>query len=539
MKKIVRLTSLLLIGVMLVAFALSGCSTKKEEPKPAEKTQAEEHESTQKVIAEKGEPLEITILNNYKMPENAPVKKKIEEAFNIRLKALSNHATTAAEQMQILSMKIAAGEIPDVFTLGGYDNLRKYAEQNVIAEMPIEKIKNNAPRLWAYMEKIDPDGVVFTNVKGKNYGMPTVWPLGARSRTMAIRKDWLDKLRMKMPETLDELEDVLTAFRNNDPDGNGKKDTYGMSFYDVTDAVPRFMSIYGAFGAHPQIFQVKNGQLVYGSIIPEAKKALEVLNSWYKKELIDPSFFVDKYQVFSEKWASGKFGVIPDTWWWTASPASKYFSGALHDPVVQANPNAVIERLAPPKGPNGDQGMAQMSVHQVIPVIVFGKQAEKDYSKAERYMQVLDELQNTREWTVLIYYGDEGVTFKWNPDGTPQYIPPYDKRENLDEYGCNGYFSWFPNYDIYDVAIGRDVKWLEEQRAKAIGPVDALKSYPLEALIKFKPTLAPIEQKAYIGFITGQRPLSEFDNFVKEWLDSGGKEVLEEATRVYNERFRK
>jgi putative aldouronate transport system substrate-binding protein len=482
-----------------------------------------------------GEKMELTVLYDYAMPENAPIKLRIEEAFNVKLNCLSNKATSTEENKQKLQLMVTSGQKIDAFIAYDYTMLKKFAEQGVIAEVPVDLIEEEAPRMYNYLMGIFPGAWAFTNVNGKNYGFPTAWPLGDHSRTMSIRVDWLENLGMEIPETLSDLEKALYAFRNDDPDGNVQKDTYGMSFYKNPGNIQAFAPIYGAYGAHPQIFQVKDGELVWGSIIPEAKEALTTLNKWYEDEIIDPSFFVDDYTVFQEKWISGKFGLIPDTWWWTAGPSAKYYSGALYDPVIAANPEAKPTTIPPPVGPDGDQGMRQRVVMEVIPMIVFGKHLENDLTKVRKFFNIWDELLNTEKWQVFIYHGDEGVTYRRTEEGTLEWIPPYDVWEKREEYGMN-YFSWVPNYEIYDTAT-KDGAWIKKERAKAIGPMDAIGGYPLESWTKYKVNLNTIEEKAYIGFITGRRPLSEFDDFVQEWMNAGGKEVLEEARQVYKEKF--
>jgi putative aldouronate transport system substrate-binding protein len=537
MKTNKKILCLVMAMLMLVTVLIAGCSSKDQEPSGAPAKTGDEKTGDEQTTDGEEEPMELTILYNYKMTDDAPIKRKIEERFNVKFNALSNQAADRTEQVQILNLLITSGDYPDAFIAYDHKMLRDFATQDVIAEVPLEMIQEYAPRMWDYVQKVEPDAVMFTEVDGKNYGFPTVWPLGDASRTMAVRKDWLDNVGMDMPETLEDLEKVLYAFRNDDPNKSGSKDTYGMSFYTTPGNIQMFAPIYGAFGAHPQLFQVKDGELVYGSIIPEAKQSLEVLNEWYNEQLIDPSFFVNTYDVFREKWVSGQFGIIPDTWWWTAGPSAKYFSGLLYDPVIDANPEAEILRMAPPKGPGGEQGMRQRNVTEVIPLIVFGKQTEKQPEKIQKWLEIWDELQSTEEWSVLIYHGDEGVTFEWDEDGMPQWIPPYDKNEKREEYGMN-YFSWFPNYDVYDAAT-KDMDYVNAQRALAIGPTDAIKGYPLESWIEHKVNLNSIEEEAYIAFITGQRPLSEFDDFVQEFLDKGGQEVLDEARAIYAEKFAK
>ena len=62
---------------------------------------------------------------------------------------------------------------------------------------------------------------------GHQYGLPEPPPLPKREG-LVIRKDWLDKLGLEVPTTPEELLAVAKAFTEQDPDGNGKNDTYGL-----------------------------------------------------------------------------------------------------------------------------------------------------------------------------------------------------------------------------------------------------------------------------------------------------------------------
>ncbi len=536
MRKVSKPACLFLCLVMLIGIMLTGCGNTSipETTAPVNETATTTTTESSVATPVTEKTFSWTYFTDYEMPEDAPVKKKIEEHFNVKIKVemFSGDAYATA-----LNLRLASGDIPDLFKVGSNDDLKKYAEQNVVAEVPIEVIEKNAPRMWQYAMKIDSDAALFTNVNGKNYGFPTVWPLGPNCRVMAIRTDWLDAVGLKIPTTIEELETVLKAFRNDDPDKNGEKDTYGMSSYDY-GGVLNFSPIFGAYGAFPDNFQLDaSGTLQFGSVVPEAKDALTLLNKWYAEELIDPSWYVDKADGFVQKWTSGKFGVVPDSYWWTVGPAVKYFSGRWYDPVVEANPNAKIETMSPPKGPKG-QGMAQRTAANTLELMVFGKQLEKDPDKLAKMLQVQDTIQSDPYWSVLVYDGELGVTFEKNPDGSISYIPPYDVLEKRVEFGANGCFSIAPNYDIYDTEV-KDVKWIRSEQAKAIGPVDVIKNYPLQTWVQYKVQLQQISAKAYADFITGKRPISEYDDYVNEWMTTGGSEVLKEAQDLYITKFKK
>ena len=114
---------------------------------------------------------------------------------------------------------------------------------------------------------------------GKVYGM-AISPNLTEGQVMLIRQDWLDSLGLEAPTTIDEFESVIAAFTNEDPDGNGKNDTYGFTFsgkdgYNtgwVSDPVMIFSAYTGK--KPPMQWSEENGKLAYGSVADGNKEAL-------------------------------------------------------------------------------------------------------------------------------------------------------------------------------------------------------------------------------------------------------------------------
>lgn len=490
--------------------------------------------SADEIVVDENKTYEWSYFSDYAIgkdsPDDAYVKQKIEEAFNVKIKF---ETYTGDDYAQALNLKVASGDIPDVFLSSTYLITEKYARQGVSAKIPTDLIYKNAPNMTAYVDAKDPTSWVFTTVDGENYGIPVVWPLGDHSRVNVIREDWLDKLGLDIPTNIDEFENVLLAIRDNDPDGNGINDTYGMGGYMTATTENIYPGIFGMFGAHPNIFYLNDdGELIYGAIDPNCVKALEYLNKWYNEGFIDPEFYVDTSDSWTQKWVSGKQGYIASSYWWTSGPAGKYFSGKWYDPVIEANPEAKVTNFKPMTGPEGKSGLAQLSMQQVIPVIAFGKHMEQNLDVVSRFLQVQDVLQSDAYWHTLIYDGEEGVTFTRNEDNSITYTDIFDTFDERSWYGANGAFSPAPNYDVYDPAV-KDMDYVNAQRALAIGPVDALNNYPLKANTEYKTNLQAIVSKAMVDFITGKRPLSDWDAYVQEWLDNGGQATLDEARDVY------
>jgi putative aldouronate transport system substrate-binding protein len=79
------------------------------------------------------------------------------------------------------------------------------------------------------------------------------------------------------------------------------------------------------------------------------------------------------------------------------------------------------------------------------------------------------------------------------------------------------------------------------QKAETIGKgkYDAMKTIQLPQYNQISDKLEQLTIKNYVDFITGRRPLSEFDKFVDEWKKTGGEQAILEAQKKYDENFKK
>ena len=95
------------------------------------------------------------------------------------------------------------------------------ADQDFISELPYDVIKKYAPNYYKYLSEYAPAAWIYSAYDDTNWGLPNYDHSYMQSKQAIYRKDWLEKLGKKVPKTLDELHDVLYAFANGDPDGNG------------------------------------------------------------------------------------------------------------------------------------------------------------------------------------------------------------------------------------------------------------------------------------------------------------------------------
>jgi putative aldouronate transport system substrate-binding protein len=190
-------------------------------------------------------------------------------------------------------------KLPDVFPIYNTQLISDMIESGKVKDITGDFEKYLPARLKEVYE-LYPETFYPVTKDGKIYGF-AVTPFLTEGQIMVIRQDWLDKLGLKAPTNIDEFENVIKAFTENDPDGNGKKDTYGFTYQGngvynsgwVSDPVIIFSAFTGKniVGSWQE---GSDGKLVYGSVVEGNKQALSKMKQWN-----------DKGYLFAEAAATG------------------------------------------------------------------------------------------------------------------------------------------------------------------------------------------------------------------------------------------
>ncbi|WP_314001264.1 ABC transporter substrate-binding protein [uncultured Paenibacillus sp.] len=243
--------------------------------------------------------------------------KRLEESTNVRVDWDNIPDTDYAEKENLL---LASGDLPDAFYGAGFSDyeLITYGKDGTI--LPLEKlIADYAPNLSQLLKKRPDIKAAITAPDGRIYGLPT-WEeneLGTNPFFHVINKAWLDKLGMKMPETLDEYTDALVAFKTKDPNGNGKDDEIPLSFMHMNWTAD-ISGLFGAFGMPDNLEHriVRDGKVIFTATQPEYKEALKYFNEkWYKQGLIDPESFTQQAPQYLAKGKTPTETLGSYVWW--------------------------------------------------------------------------------------------------------------------------------------------------------------------------------------------------------------------------------
>jgi putative aldouronate transport system substrate-binding protein len=258
----------------------------------------------------------------------------------------------------------AAGTAPDVVWEYGKDFMDNLLVQEVIQPVG-DYIEKYSTEYKAYQAKYPIMMPYLTGDDGQQYGISSYGGKDMPNQIW-IRKDWLDKFGMTAPTTIEEALTFMRRVRDEDPDGNGIKDTWGLVFNNMYT-----LTIATCFGApYPDgIFDVQNGHYVDWGTSPGHRAYLDFMAMCYREGLIDPEYITDTQNTrHRQLLVSGKAGIYVGS----TGLANEYRE------LKQNSPNAELLPVAPFKTSFGsfDYHFARAGVRKILCINKNSKNAE-------------------------------------------------------------------------------------------------------------------------------------------------------------------
>jgi putative aldouronate transport system substrate-binding protein len=520
MKKLLAAGLVVALSATAVACGTSG---KSEEPKaPASAGTTDKDDSANKKYT-------ITMID-YRYGALPPADGKgiqmINEKFNVDFKP---QYVVRSDYLQKLSAVVASGDIPDIIILEAPDaNFYKWAKQG--AFLPLDEYMDQYESF-----KLIPDNVrKAVTVNGKIYAIQK-YLTETYDLTPMIRTDWLDKLGLKMPTNYDELKQVAIAFTKNDPDGNGKDDTYGLAMAENIN--PQY-----AMGAYWDLnawyHKNEQGQLIPGFISNVRKDHIQWLADLYKEGAITKDFALLNWsQVNTKEFYAGKAGIFIGT--------PRGMNPTYMQSLVDLNPNAKLAPIPPFKAPDGSSGFTTSPGYYGL--VMLNAKLKDDPGKVKRILEMID---YGRKFYPIEQRNPSNKEFDWlnGLENQGYKMENGAVRRELEEKGLApmNYLPdsrmWAPSDDAngyskeYTVPLLRDVAAQFEEMHKNIKHyVNPINSVFSETRATKDTELSKFLYTEQTKMIFGEKPVSDWDKMVQEWMDKGGAQVIKEVNDALKE----
>lgn len=448
---------------------------------------------------------------------------------------------------QKLNLTLASGDLPDVITVDAV-SLKQLAEAGEIEDLTAVWEEYAAPFTREIYAGEGTTVLDSAKYDGKLMAIPNMDSSLESAHYLWIRQDWLDKLGLKAPESMEDLLKISTAFATQDPDGNGVDDTYGLvmtkDFYSGWGGVEGF---FAGYHAYPHFWtEDKDGKLVYGSVQPETKEALAALAKMYANGEIDKEFGIKEGGIVAETVAAGKVGINFGEQWNPMYPLISNFN----------NDNEADWKAYPIVSVDDKEAMIPLKFRTQLYYAV-----RKGYEHPEAVVKLVNEHleKNWGETNEFEHYfmpqeSDNVGVWKFSPVTPSSATKNLDVFRAIDEARKNGTEDQledeakvvYSNVKAYE--DGDKVQWGWEKIYGADGAFKVMEEYeskgqllfesfvgaPTDTMVDRRATLEKMEKEVFIKIIMGEADIDAFDKFVSDWYELGGEQITEEVNEWKN-----
>jgi putative aldouronate transport system substrate-binding protein len=475
--------------------------------------------------------------------------KKIKDDLNIDLEvAFSADITTDAYKNKLNSI-IASGDLPDVFRWDDRTLYKQLYENGDIMDITDVFNKYASDGVKEYQTKF-PESFEGARFDGRLYAFPYMNDNFHQVPYLWIRDDWLANLNAQPPTTVEEMIALARRFKNEDPDGNGIADTYGLGVNKnvvIADmgTLTGLLSAYGIPGRrNTAAFYRRDGKITFAYIQPEAKEALAVARDMYAEGLLDTEFIVKDTSVLEQDVASGKLGMMYHMNWGTWYPFNLTFEseGVITRPYPIPKASGYDYKVAIEDSRTGDLFMVSAKC----------KNPEAIIKILNLYYETVEVSNNPDDFTT--YWDNEqyrlcpiyvGIPTELYANDVFALQDSGDSGENLagmlkNVYGfvinfANGtdtspsaYGTWGMMFENGSMGIA-----LKNYRKDNAVVTNIMAGEIPDIWMQNSGALGTMVDTAYTDIIIGNKPLDYFDQFVSEWLTAGGQQTLDELEKLY------
>lgn len=442
-----------------------------------------------------------------------------------------------------LNLAFASGDLPDIIFGAGSTNLTRamevdYGGQGIL--VPLEDlIPEYAPNLNKVLEENPEIKKSITSVDGHIYSLPTIgmgdtsiWPRGP----LWYNGDWLKALDVKeLPKSVDEFYDLLVRFRDEDPNGNGKKDEIPLTDVEMNSSRDWLLS---AFGLTTQGIEEIDGKVQFNPTTENYKAYLTFMNKLYKEKLLDPEVYSQADEQKKAKGNNNQLGLFPD--WFSYFTTGKNEEESLTDPMFGPLTSEYSKDPVVPGSPRLTTGVFAVTNNAKSP------------EAALRWVDYF----YTEEGLTFLNQGPEGALWEYAENDKGEKVRVYAKGIDLDktedergkitvDYGIPVPAKQVsipgikrdandPDTFPFEEFIKKETQDKIEPYAKVPFPIVYLTKEEQDQIGDMATDLTTYVEQMEAKFITGVESLDNWDNFIKTIESMGVKDYVKVYQQAYD-----
>lgn len=497
----------------------------------------------------------MTSINNSNMPENDTYT---DNAYTRYIKSVINVQNVDAFEANDsqydtnVSMAISMGSLPDIMVVSSQDEVEQLVGAGLIEDLTESYNNCISDRIRKMYESYGDSLKDMVTYDGKIMALPET-NITDGPNLVWLRKDWMDKLGLSEPHTIDDVVNIVKHFISEDPgnngeDASGKPNTVGLAVdTDVTGECgysSEFLLdiIFACFGAYPkQWIMNDDGEIVYGSVTDEAKEALSYINSLYNQGVIDNDFLLRTSTNICELIENGLCGSFFGPWWAPNNPLANAVSrnpDANWQPYLIAtdsdgttsyhSQNPCYKYVVVRKGYEHPEIAAKM-------ISVMFDKVRFDCTDSEEFKNYyqLNVEPTARPLSINVDYNNALSICYRNIDATISGRKNPDSLELLERSfydACSEYIKNADKTSTQWAAYMSRIKACSLIAQDNIKVVDSLYFKTTDTMKSHWWRLKAKEKEAYLKIISGEEDISYFDTFVKEWNEQGGQIITSEVS---------
>ena len=497
----------------------------------------------------------MTSVNNSNMPENDTYT---DNAYTRYIKSVINVQNVDAFEANDsqydtnVSMAISMGSLPDIMVVSSQDEVEQLVGAGLIEDLTESYNNCISDRIRKMYESYGDSLKDMVTYDGKIMALPET-NITDGPNLVWLRKDWMDKLGLSAPHTINDVVNIVKRFISEDPgnngvDASGKPNTVGLAVdTDVTGECgysSEFLLdiIFACFGAYPkQWIMNDDGEIVYGSVTDEAKEALSYINSLYNQGVIDNDFLLRTSTNICELIENGLCGSFFGPWWAPNNPLANAVSrnpDANWQPYLIAtdsdgttsyhSQNPCYKYVVVRKGYEHPEIAAKM-------ISVMFDKVRFDCTDSEEFKNYyqLNVEPTARPLSINVDYNNALSICYRNIDATISGRKNPDSLELLERSfydACSEYIKNANKTSTQWAAYMSRIKACSLIAQDNIKVVDSLYFKTTDTMKSHWWRLKAKEKEAYLKIISGEEDISYFDTFVKEWNEQGGQIITSEVS---------